>query len=154
MSARSQAIQTGARTYNTGVPCRMGHVADQYTSNSECMECVKAKNAKHYNDNKQSHADRNSRWKRENKARNAANSNRRRLAQLRATPAWVTAEDERSIWLMYDIASALGVVHGQPFHVDHVVPIQGKTVCGLHVPGNLRVVPATVNRKKYNKFDQ
>ncbi len=39
------------------------------------------------------------------------------------------------------------------FVVDHVIPLQGRMVCGLHVEGNLRVVPASVNARKHNFYD-
>jgi len=68
---------------------------------------------------------------------------RRRLRMERATPAWA------------DQARILQIYRGCPdgFHVDHVVPLHGKTVSGLHVPENLQYLPAVDNMKKGNKFD-
>jgi hypothetical protein len=42
---------------------------------------------------------------------------------------------------------------GPAFELDHVIPLKGKLVSGLHVPSNLRVVPRVVNQAKQNKFD-
>jgi hypothetical protein len=96
---------------------------------------------------------RNKAWKIANPARMQAADARRRAARLRRTPSWLTEDD---LWMMeqaYDIAKERTRVFGFPWHVDHVIPLQGKLVSGLHVPHNMQVIPATDNCSKSNKFE-
>lgn len=74
---------------------------------------------------------------------------RRRFRQ--ATPKWLTAEDKLEIRLKYRLAIELSRRTGVRHAVDHVVPLQGEDVCGLHVPWNLEVITQEENLKKSNK---
>ncbi len=74
----------------------------------------------------------------------------RRAAKSNATPAWLSADQKAQIALVYkeaEILSSRGFLH----HVDHIVPLKGEAVSGLHVPWNLRAIPASVNQRKHNK---
>jgi hypothetical protein len=76
----------------------------------------------------------------------------RRLAKLQRTPSWLTDIDYERIGNEYKLAALLTKVTGSSWHVDHIIPLQGKMVSGLHVPSNLRVLPATENIRKSNLF--
>lgn len=84
----------------------------------------------------------------ENRAYNQAN---RRARKLSATPAWLSDYDKELIKWVYHAAKVAEKQYGEPYHVDHIVPLQGKDVCGLHVPWNLRVIPARDNISKGNR---
>lgn len=76
---------------------------------------------------------------------------RRRRFRL-ATPRWLTAEQKMEIRLKYRLAIELSRRTGIRHAVDHIVPIQGEEVCGLHVPWNLEVITQEENLKKSNKL--
>lgn len=75
---------------------------------------------------------------------------RRRIYLALATPLWCDRDKILAIYEKCKIKTLLtGVVH----HVDHVIPIQGKLVCGFHIHTNLEVTTAKENLLKTNKFD-
>jgi 5-methylcytosine-specific restriction endonuclease McrA len=66
----------------------------------------------------------------------------RKAMKLSRVPSWANIEKIREIY------SACPSGH----HVDHIVPLQGKFVSGLHVETNLQYLPALENLRKHNKF--
>jgi len=86
------------------------------------------------------------------KERYVAARARRRAAQESATPSWLTAIDKAMIQEMYDVSEARYIQTGIKHHVDHIVPINGKGVAGMHVPWNLQVITAHENLSKGWRF--
>jgi hypothetical protein len=78
---------------------------------------------------------------------------RKKATLAKRTPKWLTADDWKAIEAFYAEAVRLTKETGMEWHVDHIIPLRGKTVSGLHVPGNLRVIPAEENMRKTNSFD-
>lgn len=79
-----------------------------------------------------------------------AEKRRRRTAQiLRATPPWA---DLNAIREFYEDAARLCLETGYAWEVDHLYPLKGKTVCGLHNQFNLRVITKEENRSKGSRL--
>lgn len=89
-------------------------------------------------------------WQRANRHMTGATCMKRRAAKLQATPPWL---DPKACDWAYVVAKVFEGTYGGKWHVDHIVPLQGKNVCGLHVPWNLRVCPASENLKKSNSHE-
>jgi hypothetical protein len=82
-----------------------------------------------------------------------AHNVKRKAAKLRATPEWLTADDWSVIEDIYRQMRAMNAAAGyRKYGVDHVIPLRGRTVCGLHVPGNLAIKTRSENSRKHNKF--
>lgn len=75
-----------------------------------------------------------------------------RVRKLQATPTWITEEERLLISEVYSLAKSRTEESGFAWAVDHIVPLKGRLVCGLHVLSNLRVIPASTNFHKSNHF--
>jgi hypothetical protein len=78
---------------------------------------------------------------------------KRRAAKLQRTPKWLSVDD---LWLIeqaYEVAALRSKATNIAWHVDHIFPLQGELVSGLHVPTNLQVIPWFDNLSKANKFE-
>jgi hypothetical protein len=76
-----------------------------------------------------------------------------RRAQVRKCVRWLTEEQKAQMVAVYNEAQRLTRETGIEHHVDHIAPLRGKTICGLHVPRNLRVLPAEENIRKQATVD-
>ena len=83
----------------------------------------------------------------------AAYEAKRRAIKMQRTPTWLTEDDNWMIEQTNEFAALRTKMFGFAWHVDHIVPLQGKLVSGLHVPWNLQVIPAVENIAKHNKFE-
>lgn len=84
---------------------------------------------------------------------NATKEATRRFKKSQATPSWLTEEQNQKIEYLYWLCKDLEFVSGQKYHVDHIVPLKNKKVCGLHVPWNLQILPSDINISKGNRYD-
>lgn len=101
--------------------------------------------------NRGRHNEKNRKWSARNPAYNRAKAAKRRAYRLKATPKWLTGIHWEEIKNFYWLSKDLERVSGEKYHVDHIVPLQGKNVCGLHVPWNLQILPSDINLSKHNK---
>ena len=136
----------------------------------ECRECKRQKDREYAARNREAAKKRASEWYyankeealrkhkiyakeyiKKNRAYLTAKEAKRRGAKLQATPKWLTEQDLEKIKTEYKLCAWASSVMKEQYHVDHIVPLKGKLVCGLHVPWNLQVIPAKVNASKGNK---
>ena len=112
-----------------------------------------ATNAEYRKNNPEKLAKINKVWRLKNTDAINAKNCTRKASKNNRTPAWLTDIDQERIKNEYKLAHILSKVTGKKWEVDHVIPLQGEFVSGLHVPSNLRAIPAFDNRSKHNKYD-
>lgn len=95
-------------------------------------------------------------WREANKGKCNADAMKHYAIKLQRTPPWLTKEQLAEIEEFYITVKELQWLSdpSDPLQVDHIVPLQGKNVSGLHVPWNLQIIPRSLNLSKNNKFTQ
>jgi DNA-dependent RNA polymerase auxiliary subunit epsilon len=76
---------------------------------------------------------------------------KRYTSKKKRCPTWLSSD---GLWIIkeaYALANLRKKIFKKAWHVDHIIPLQGETVSGLHVPSNIQVVPAKWNLSKSNK---
>ncbi|MEN6402273.1 MAG: hypothetical protein ABFD94_10055 [Armatimonadia bacterium] len=89
-------------------------------------------------------------WKERNQVQVLADNKVRRRKHRQATPPWLTRKQKGEIRQLYQVAITTTRLTGEQYVVDHIYPLRSETVCGLHVPWNLRVVTQAENLQKSN----
>ena len=110
--------------------------------------------SKYQKANREAANTRNRKWAASNKAYKASNLAKYRAAKDNRTPSWLTEEHYNQIKEKYWLAADLRKVTGETYHVDHIVPLRGENVSGLHVPWNLQILPMDLNCSKSNMMEQ
>lgn len=157
-----EAKEQGLSRYFTGISCKEGHTEERSVSSRSCLACQRNKNNQlysvgyytNYRDaNRLKRREQNARWDKNNKGKVNAKTAKRHTAKMHRMPKWLSAEQKKDIKDFYVMASELESVFPWKQHVDHIVPLQGKTVSGLHVSWNLQIIPAVWNIAKGNRFE-
>jgi len=161
---RDEAAKQGLKRFFTGEPCVRGHVSERYVNGRACIACQTrpeklTHNRKWAKTNRAAHNERNRRtyWrdpertrelKRANSAKHPetrrASRARRRARERNAIPIWQTASEAAAIKEFYKNCPA-------GYEVDHIYPLKGENVCGLHVLANLQYLTIFDNRSKANR---
>ena len=117
----------------------------------EVRESVNKCSRDYWNSHKKERSIKNNNWKKENRGKANFWEKNRQLAELQRTPRWVDSDELFLILEAYSLAVMRSKLTGISWHVDHVIPLRGKRVSGLHVPMNLAVIPALDNIRKGNR---
>jgi hypothetical protein len=125
---------------------------EHYAANKERMSVYNAMYyRKHYRVKRLAQS---KQWAQDNPGMANANKKAYKAAKINACPPWVQ-DDDNLTWMMaqvYELAALRSEMFGFSWHVDHIVPLRGERVSGLHVPWNLQVIPGVDNMSKSNKF--
>lgn len=150
---RQEAIEQKLTRYFTGKPCKHGHIAEKQLSNRTCIACLLPKKREWSNrpDVKLKGIERLNNFNKLNPDKRAARTRKRQAAKLQRTPPWLTEDQLCEMADLYLIAKMFQMYTGETYHVDHIVPLQGDNVSGLHVPWNLQILHYKENLQKSNK---
>jgi hypothetical protein len=139
--------------YNKAMPYKDKAAAAEWHSRNYAnnREQIRAQQKEWREKNKERTAIVERAYRQANLAKVNAKTSKRRAAKLQRTPAWLDATDYFEIECVYLYCAALRSC-GLDYHVDHIIPLQGKRVSGLHVPSNLQVIPAKENHSKRESY--
>lgn len=176
--AAAAAKAAGLKRYISGRPCPAGHVGERFVSNYGCVECLRGHARNYYAKNLPVMQKRSGEWARKNPEKNAARARRwyharvENKAYVKANrDQWRQENVERTrlksrlysqarrkrlvipAWADLQEIERIYVECPPGMEVDHIVPIAGKNVCGLHVEYNLQYLTKSENSRKGAKHE-
>ena len=120
-------------------------------------EKVKAQRKEYYERNRAKELENNRKYKEANpekvKALKAVDAAKQRVSKAQRFLPWLSNQQKEEIKDWYYAAQELSKIFPWKLHVDHIVPLRGSNVSGLHVPWNLQLLPAKVNYRKRNSWE-
>lgn len=176
MKNKVYAIVAGDKKYQ-GTPCKHGHAGIRFVVNADCVDCAMDRQKttarknylldyrktssklrayqvayqKQYEQRCEVKAKRSA-YGKANPELGAARTQKYHASKNNRTPSWLNADEFWMIEQAYELAALRTKIFGFAWHVDHVIPLQGKLVSGLHTPYNLQVIPGRDNISKSNRF--
>lgn len=115
-------------------------------------EKIRTRQALWYKENSEKVLKRSLLWGRANLHKLNSKNVKRRIKKLQRTPSWLTEKQFKEIDRLYLMSHILTQKTGIKHEVDHIVPLQGENVSGLHVPWNLQILTKSENAEKGNKL--
>ncbi|QXV79291.1 hypothetical protein bas20_0026 [Escherichia phage FritzHoffmann] len=156
-----EAKEKGLKRYFTGKPCKKaGHVCERQVYDWKCVKCVREEQRVAYENNPDKFKEsvesyRNQPGVREklrlkdreryskDPAMYRCESSLQRCKRLKRVPAWSETEEIKEFYKNCP----------EGYEVDHIIPLQGDLVSGLHVLANLQYLPMLENRSKGNRYN-
>ena len=150
-TSRKEALAAGDIRY-LGGPCKYGHKGLRYTRNHTCLECNRKYTEQHQRKIPERRRELRKAYRKRYPEKIKASHARHRAEKLKRLPKWITKEDIRVMKEFYAEATRKTLATGVKYQVDHIIPLKGEIVSGLHVPSNLQIITATENMQKYNVY--
>jgi len=135
-----EKVKAAIKKWNTEHKDKLNEASKKYYHKNKHDEAFKSKNRNKVKE-----------WFINNPSKVLEQSARKRATKLLRVPIWA---DKKEIKRIYEIACRKSNIEGRKYHVDHIIPLRGKLVSGLHIPSNLQVILELENLAKSNKFIQ
>ena len=150
-TSRKEALAAGDIRY-LGGPCKYGHKGLRCTRNYTCVECNRVHTKQHQQKIPERRRELRKAYRKRYPEKIKASHARHRAYKINRIPKWITPKDIKAMKKLYAQATRKTLATGVKYHVDHIIPLRGKLVSGLHVPSNLQVISAKENLVKNNTY--